>query len=80
MEAFTGRSTRDLDRQPDRLPLQLGDGFGHHANVEVVADGADVAGLVAPEQVAGAANLEVAHGDLEPEPSSVCSPIVFSRS
>ncbi len=47
------------------LALQLGHRLGHHLDVEVVADGGDVAGLVAPEQVAGPADLQVAQGDLE---------------
>jgi hypothetical protein len=38
----------------------------HHLDVEVEADGGDVPRLLAAEQVAGAADLEVAHCDLEP--------------
>src|SRR5439155_26435863 len=48
------------------LAGQLGDRLGHHLAVEVEADGGDVAGLLATEEVAGAPDLEVAHGDLEP--------------
>ena len=55
----------DLGRRADRLALHLGHRLGDHLAVEVVADGGDVAGLGLAEQVAGAADLEVAHGDLE---------------
>ena len=44
----------------------LGHRLGHQLDVEVVADGGDVARLVAAEQVARPADLEVSHGDLEP--------------
>ena len=49
----------------DRLALHLGDRLGHHLAVQVVADRGDVTGLCLAEQVAGTADLEVAHGDLE---------------
>ena len=58
----------DLGRLAHRLALQLGHRLVHHLAVEVVADGGDVAALVLAEQVAGAADLEVAHGDLEAAP------------
>ena len=61
-----GQVDGDLDRLGDGLALELGDGLGDHLAVEVEADGGDVARLVGAEQVAGAADLEVAHGDLEP--------------
>ncbi len=48
-----------------RLALHLGDGFGDHLAVQVVADGGDVSRLRFAEEVAGAADLEVAHRDLE---------------
>ena len=48
-----------------RLAGQLGDGLGDHLAVEVEADGGDVAALLAAEEVAGAPDLEVTHGDLE---------------
>ena len=45
--------------------LEALDGVGEQAHVEVEADGADVAALLGAEEVAGAADLEVAQGDLE---------------
>ena len=47
------------------LAPRLGHRLGHQLDVEVVPDGGDVARLVGAEQVARAADLEVAHGDLE---------------
>ena len=44
----------------------LGDGLGDELDVEVVADRGDVPRLVRAQEVAGASDLEVAHGDLEP--------------
>ena len=41
------------------------DGLVEHLHVELEAERGDVAGLLVAEQVAGAAQLEVAHGDLE---------------
>ena len=61
-----GQVQLDLGRRAQLLALQLGHRLGDHLHVQVVADGGDVAGLVAAEQVAGAPDLEVAHGDLEP--------------
>ena len=66
-EVGVGRHVElDLGRRPDRRALHLGHRLGDHLAVEVVADGGDVARLRLAEQVAGAADLEVAHGDLEP--------------
>ena len=48
-----------------RLALELADRLGDHLAVEVEADRGDVARLLAAEQVARAADLEVAHRDLE---------------
>ena len=45
--------------------LEFGDGFLQQLAVEVQADFADVAALGGAQQVAGAANLQVAHGDAE---------------
>ena len=45
--------------------LGVGHRLGDELHVEVVADGRDRTRLVVTEQVAGAADLEVAHGDLE---------------
>ena len=52
-----------LGRLSDRFALQLGYRFGHHLAIEVVADGGDVPGLRRTQQVAGAPDLEVAHGN-----------------
>jgi hypothetical protein len=40
-----------------------GDGLGDHLHVQVVAHGGDVAALAGAQQVAGAADLQVLHGD-----------------
>src|SRR5581483_12510504 len=48
-----------------RLALERGDGLVEHLQVELEAERRDVAGLLVAEQVAGAADLEVAHRDLE---------------
>ena len=74
-----GDLDRNLDRLQGPLALEFTDRFGDHLAVEVVAHGGDVARLAGAEQIAGTANLEVAHGD-PTDPSSVASPIVFSRS
>ncbi|PBO15218.1 hypothetical protein CLM83_31420, partial [Streptomyces albidoflavus] len=42
----------------------VGDGLADHADVQVEADAGDVAGLLAAEEVAGAADLQVLHGDV----------------
>ena len=57
----------DPDR-PDRgagLPGELGHGLVEHLDVELEAERRDVTRLLGAEQVAGAADLEVAHRDLE---------------
>jgi len=58
---------RDLQLQLlgllQRAAAQLGHGLGQQLHVHVVADQGDVPGLVGPEQVAGAADLQVLHGD-----------------
>jgi hypothetical protein len=54
----------DLGRACLALALEVGDGLADHPDVEVEADAGDVAGLLPAEQVAGAADLEVLHGDL----------------
>src|SRR5439155_26153928 len=54
----------DLGQVVGLLALELGDRFADEAYVEVEADGRDVTGLLAAEQVAGAADLEVLHRDL----------------
>ena len=56
----------DLGRLAHLLALQLGHDLADHLAVQVVADRGDVARLAGAEQVAGAPDLEVAHGDLEP--------------
>ena len=79
MKAETGRSMatarrpsrRDGDRRWARRPLvrrlrlQRLDGVGEHLRVEVEADRRDVPALLRAQQVARAADLEVAQRDLE---------------
>src|ERR1017187_1832021 len=48
------------------LALEAGDAFLEQLAVEVEADGGDVAALFRAEDVARAANLQVAHGDFKP--------------
>ena len=52
-------------RRRRRRPPAACDGLVEHLHVELEAERRDVAGLLVAEQVAGAADLEVAHGDLE---------------
>ena len=47
------------------LTRELGDGLAEHLDVELEPERGDVAGLLRAEQVAGAADLEVAHRDRE---------------
>ena len=47
------------------VALHLADGLFEHGGVHLEADGFDVAGLLAAEHVACAAELEVEGGDLE---------------
>ena len=54
-----------LGRVLAHLAGELADRFGHHLDVEVEADRGDVTRLLGAEQVARAADLEVAHRDLE---------------
>ncbi len=61
-----GQVDGQLDRLRPWLALELGDGLRDHLDVEVVADGGDVAGLVAAEQVPRPADLQVPQRDLEP--------------
>ena len=49
-----------------RLARELGDRLVQHLDVELEAERGDVARLLGAEQVARAADLEVAHRDLEP--------------
>ena len=53
----------DLGRHVDGVAAEVGDGLADEADVEVEAHALDVTGLLAAEQVAGAADLEVLHGD-----------------
>ena len=46
-----------------RVAAVVGDGLADHAQVHVEADALDVAGLVLAQEVACAAELQVAHGD-----------------
>ena len=58
-----GAST--IGARPSPLRLLLLDGLGEHPRVQVEADRRHVPGLLAAEDVAGAADLEVGQGDLE---------------
>ena len=51
---------------------ELGDRLAEQLDVELEADSRDVARLLRPEQVAGAADLEVAHGDREAGARAPC--------
>ena len=51
-------------RQPP-MTLELGDRLGEHLDVELEPERGNVARLLGAEQVAGAADLEVPHRDLE---------------
>src|SRR5438552_1584410 len=57
----------DADRTRGEPPLagQLRDGLMQHLDIELEAQRGDMAGLLRAEQIAGAANLEVAHRDRE---------------
>ena len=57
----------DAHRPRDRAPLarQLRDRLAEQLDVELEAERGHVAGLLGAEQVAGAADLEIAHGDRE---------------
>ena len=48
-----------------RLVRELGDRLVQHLDVELAAERRDVTGLLRAQEVAGAADLEVAHRDLE---------------
>ena len=58
-------STRTGRADAPRHALQLGDGLVEHLDVQLEAERGDVAGLLGAEQVARAADLEVAHRDRE---------------
>ena len=45
--------------------LEAADGLFEHGGVHLEADGFDVAGLLATEHVAGAAEFEIERGDFE---------------
>ena len=64
------RSTLQVDGRAhvvfDLLALQLADGLLEQLHVHLEADRVDLAALLAAEQVAGAANLEIERGDAEP--------------
>ena len=54
-----------IHRRPDRLALQFSHGLGQELGVKIEAHGRDVAVLLRPQQVAGAADLQVPHGEPE---------------
>ena len=55
----------DRSRGDATLARELGDGLGEQLDVQLEPERGDVARLLVAEQVAGAANLEVAHRDRE---------------
>ena len=65
MNASTRASTRTGRTAGTGLAGELGHGLVEHLDVELEAEGGHVARLLGTEQVAGAPDLEVAHGDLE---------------
>ncbi len=58
-------------RFDDGLPLEGAHRRGQEVRVHLHAHGGDVAVLLLAEDVAGAADLQVAHRDWKPAPSSV---------
>ena len=68
MYASTRASTRTGRTATRACPVSSGDGLVQHLDVELEAERGDVPRLLGAEQVAGAADLEVAHRDLEPGP------------
>ena len=58
-----------LEIGPLRLAAQLRNRLLHHLGVQLEADRRDLAVLLAPEQIAGAAMLEVGHRKFEPSPT-----------
>src|SRR4051812_5739390 len=69
MYASSGRSMRTSPSSPSEA-LGLVDRSGHQFHVEIEPNFLDVPMLLASEQVAGAADLEVAHRDAEPRAES----------
>src|SRR3954447_20265157 len=63
-----GKLDLDLGELLALLPLELRNGLADQAYVEVETDRRDVPGLLAAEQVAGTADLEVLHRDLHAGP------------
>lgn len=55
----------DFHRLGNAAALKFGGGGLEHLAIQVKADGGDVTGLLGAEEVAGAADFEVAHGDFE---------------
>ena len=67
-EGVAGEVERHLGGIGGGDPLHPPHGLFEEAAVELVADGGDVAALLGAEEVAGAADLEVAHCQREPRP------------
>ena len=65
MRSEMPRLIGDLHALLAALALDLAHGLFEHRRVHLEADGLDVAGLLAAEHVAGAAQFEVERGDLE---------------
>ena len=66
------RVDADRARREPALAGELGDDLVQHLDVELEAERGDVAGLLGAEQVAGAADLEVAHRDREARRRARC--------
>jgi hypothetical protein len=62
---LAGHVKRDRDNFANDVAARFGDSFRDKLDVQVVADGGHRTGLVVAEQVTGATDLEVPHGDLE---------------
>ena len=63
-----GELDRAVEERLFGLVGQAAHGRLQQRAIQLVADALDVAGLLGAQDVAGAADLQVAHGDLEPGP------------
>ena len=62
---MTSRRTGSVSSSAAAVRVRGAHRLVEHLHVQLEAEGGDVAGLLVAEQVAGAADLQVAHGDLE---------------
>src|SRR5207244_10877143 len=65
-EPFHGHADHRIDRGDGRAARQFSHGFGEELRIKIVAHGGDVAVLLGAQEVAGAPDLEIAQGELEP--------------